>query len=107
MQVCETRLLDVTSLFMKMKTAGGSRRSPCRLGSTSRYRKARYKEVNVDDFRKHIIDSRHCDSSIDTRAMHDVVLGGGSTLPKDRFEELNTDYFRKSAGPLWDAPQRH
>ena len=32
--------------------------------------------------------------------MHDVVLGGGSTLSKDRCEELNTDFVRNSQGPF-------
>ena len=35
---------------------------------------------------------------IKLRNVHDVVLGGGSTLLKDRFEELNTDYLQVPTG---------
>ena len=37
---------------------------------------------------------------IKLRNVHDVVLGGGSTLSKDRCEELNTDFVRNSQGPF-------
>ena len=40
---------------------------------------------------------------IKQRNVHDVVLGGGSTLLKDRFEELSTDHLRNPRIPLRGA----
>ena len=53
--------------------------------------KARYKELNMDCFRNPMIESCHCDSSIETRNVHDGVHVRSPSVQKMTQEPFNAN----------------